>query len=185
MAVFQIPSAARLKINSQFSNLNSQIPGAARTRHTFLFQQGLWLAEGFYFDETDQPLPFSGFTEVRHADNLWINRGRMEIGAAKTICIENSYRITPFPEGAGMTTWESENPALGTFIGKFYLVGDSIISTFVSQRGTYAGCEFLLQKSESSYLNRGVFTDGSQRLSSWVVELSKQAGAGDTRGEAP
>jgi len=142
-------------------------------RHTFLFQEGLWLADGSYFDETNRSFPFTGRTEVTHSENLWFLNGRMEILAEKTISIENNYMITPFREGSDMTSWESENPALGILRGRFYLVDDSILSTCVSGSGAYAGTEFLLKKGESNYLNRGVFTDGTRRLSSWVVELKK------------
>jgi len=141
--------------------------------HTFLFQEGLWLAEGFYYDEGSRPLPFSGFAEIIHSGNVWHNRSRMEIRTGQDIVIENNYRIKPFPEGGDVTTWESENPAIGLLLGKFYTVGDSIISTCTSQRGTYSGTEFLIQKSESNYKSRGVFSDGTRRLSSWIVELKK------------
>lgn len=141
--------------------------------HTFLFEEGLWLAEGIYYDETSRPLPFSGFAEITHSGNVWHNRSRMEIHAGQDIVIENNYMIRPFAEGSDVTTWESENPAIGLLLGRFYTVGDSIISTCISQRGTYSGTEFLMQKSESNYKSRGVFSDGAKRLSSWIVELKK------------
>lgn len=141
--------------------------------HTFLFQEGLWLAEGIYYDEESRPLPFSGFAEITHSGNVWLNRSRMEIRAGRDVVIENNYRIKPFPENGDMTTWESENPAIGLLLGRFYTVGDSIISTCTSQRGIYCGVEFLMQKSETNYKNRGVFSEGTRRLSSWIVELKK------------
>lgn len=126
-----------------------------------------------YYDECCRPLPFSGCAEITHCGSVWHNRSRMEIRAGQDIVIENNYRIKPFPEGGEMTTWESENPAIGLLLGRFYTVGDSIISTCISQRGTYSGTEFLIQKSESNYKSRGVFSDGAKRLSSWMVELTK------------
>ncbi len=141
--------------------------------HTFLSHPGLWLAKGIYYDDCGQPLPFSGYTETIHAEGLWLNRGRMEIRAEENIVIENNYTIVPFPEGMDVTSWESENPALGVLIGKFYVVGDSIISTCVSRRGPYSGTEFMLRRNESHYFSRGVFSDGQKKLSSWVVDLKK------------
>jgi hypothetical protein len=141
--------------------------------HTFLFQEGLWLAEGIYYDENAHPLPFSGFAEITHTGGIWINRNRMDIRAGGEITIENNYLIKPFPEGGDSTTWESENPVIGLLLGKFYVVGDSIISTCTSQRGTYSGTEFLVWKSPSDYISRGVFCDGTRKLSSWTVDLKK------------
>lgn len=141
--------------------------------HTFLFQEGLWLAEGFYFDEDCRPLPFSGFAEIIHSGDAWHNRSRMEICCGQEIVIENNYRIKPFPEGGDTTAWESANPAIGLLLGRFYIVADSIISTCTSQRGTYSGTEFFIQKSATGYLSRGIFSDGTRRLSSWTVEMKK------------
>jgi hypothetical protein len=141
--------------------------------HTFLFHPGLWQAQGIYYDDSGRPLTFSGSTETIHSEGLWFNRGRMEIHAEEDIVVENNYRIVPFREGMDVTSWESENPALGVLIGKFYIVGDSIISTCVSRRGHYSGTEFMIRQSESHYLSRGVFSDGERRLSSWVVDLKK------------
>lgn len=141
--------------------------------HSFLFYPGMWLVEGVYYDDQGWPISFNGSTEIIHADNLWYSQGRMEIHAERDIVVENNYRIVPFREGADVTSWESENPALGVLIGKFFIVGDSIISTCISTQGHYSGTEFMIRKSESAYLSRGIFSDGEKRLSSWMVDLKK------------
>jgi hypothetical protein len=98
----------------------------------------------------------------------------MEIKAGdKSVKIYNRYEIVPFKEGRYITTWESLNPDLGTLLGRFVIVDDAIISTCRSKNGEYAGTDFLLKVSDVHYKNRGVFFKGSDKLSSWSIDLRK------------
>jgi len=142
--------------------------------HTFLFLEGIWIAHGHYFDDSDCALPFEGMTRIMHLEALWINEGEMEIKAGDNpIKIYNRYEIVPFREGRYITTWESPNPDLGILLGRFIIVGDTIISTCRSKNGEYAGIEFLLKASDTHYKNRGVFFKGNDKLSSWSIDLQK------------
>ena len=143
-------------------------------KHTFLFIEGIWIARGHYFDDADRALPFEGMTKVTHTDKLWLNEGEIEIKVGdKPIKIYNRYEIVPFKEGRYITTWESLNPDLGTLLGRFVIVDDAILSTCRSKNGEYAGIDFLLKVSDVHYKNRGVFFKGSDKLSSWSIDLRK------------
>jgi hypothetical protein len=136
--------------------------------------EGIWIAQGHYFDNSDRALPLEGMTRVTHTDKLWLNEGEMEIKAGdKPIKIYNRYEIVPFKEDRYITTWESLNPDLGSLLGRFVIVDDAIISTCCSKNGEYAGTDFLLKVSDMHYKNRGVFSKGSDKLSSWSIDLSK------------
>jgi len=142
--------------------------------HTFLFQEGIWIAEGHYFDDTERTYPLRGMTRITHQEGLWLNEGEMEIIAVDhPVRICNRYEIVPFDEGRNHTTWESLNPDLGTLLGQFIIVDDTIISTCRSSNGGYMGTEIILRINEMHYKNRGVFLQGNDKLSSWSVDLHK------------
>ncbi|MEN6320507.1 MAG: hypothetical protein ABFD82_17350 [Syntrophaceae bacterium] len=144
--------------------------------HTFLFQEGYWNAKGHYFDDTDRPLPLVGTTRITHLDGLWINEGEMEINTGdQSIKIYNRYEIVPFREGKNQTTWKSLNPDLGTLLGRFVIVDDTILSTCSTKSGGYTGTEFFLRVTETHYKNRGVLFKENDILSSWSVDLRKQS----------
>jgi len=139
-----------------------------------LFQEGIWIARGNYFDDSDRALTLEGMTRIMHLEALWINEGEMEIKAGDNpIKIYNRYEIVPFREGRYITTWESPNPDLGILLGRFIIVGDTIISTCRSKTGEYSGTEMILKASDAHYKNRGVLFKGSDKLSSWSVDLRR------------
>ena len=143
-------------------------------KHTFLFMEGVWIARGHYFDDTDRALPLEGMTRITHTEKLWLNEGEMEIKAGdKPIKICNRYEIVPFKEGRYITTWESLNADLGTLLGRFVIVDDAIISTCRSKTGEYTGTELFLKVSDMHYKNRGVLLKGSDKLSSWSIDLRR------------
>ena len=143
-------------------------------KHTFLFLEGIWIAQGHYLDDMDRALPLEGKTRIMHMEGLWINEGEMEIKAGdKPIKIYNRYEIVPFKVGRYITTWESLNPDLGTLLGQFVVVDDTLISTCCSKNGEYTGTEFLLKVSDMHYKNRGVFFKGNDKISSWNIDLRK------------
>jgi hypothetical protein len=145
-------------------------------KHTFLFQEGYWNAEGYYFDDMERPLPLTGTTRITHLDGLWVNEGEMEINAGnKFIKIYNRYEIVPFRAGKNQTTWESRNPDLGILLGRFVIVDDAILSTCRAKSSGYTGTEFLLKVTETHYKNRGVLFKESDKLSSWCVDLRREA----------
>ncbi|WP_092476202.1 hypothetical protein [Desulfotruncus arcticus] len=71
------------------------------------------------------------------------------------------------------TTWQSYNPALGLLIGKFMVIEDTILSTYVSEDGDYSGPESLVKISDNLYKTKGFAFKGNSKLSSWSVELIK------------
>jgi hypothetical protein len=143
-------------------------------KHTFLLQEGVWIARGHYFDDTERMLTISGTVTITHLEGLWLNEGQAEIKMrddAVNIC--SRYEIIPFEEGGNQTTWESANPDLGILRGQIIIVADTIISTCRSEKGEYAGAEFHIKVSDVHYKNRGILLKGNEKLSSWSVDLKK------------
>ena len=141
-------------------------------QHSFLFQEGLWLANGRYYDACGVALPCEGQTRITHAEGLWINEGFMRVLADQPVEFSNRYEIVPFEEGQEITTWHSLNPDLENLHGQFIIVFDAIISPWQSESGEYWGSEFLLQINDTLYHNRGYACRGNTKLSSWAVELT-------------
>ena len=143
--------------------------------HTFLFEEGLWAASGEYVDEAMNRAALEGETRVTHRPGQWLNEGRMRIElGGREVVIENRYRVVPFAGGADFTSWESDNPALGTLRGHFIIVGNAILSSCTSADLRHTGTEFLLQEAPERYVNRGALFSAGGRISSWSVILSRK-----------
>lgn len=143
--------------------------------HTFLFEEGLWLAKGDYVDEAMNRLSVEGRIRVIHRPGEWLSEGLMDIETGgKKVEIENRCRIGPFGASSDFTTWESSNSALGTLRGHFITVGNAILSSCTSVDVRYTGTEFFLQESADRYMNRGALFSASGRISSWSLILSRK-----------
>lgn len=143
-------------------------------KHTFLFREGLWKADGFYVDESGEQTRAVGETRITHDKNHWYNEGFMKMKTRSgEITLNSSYSILPLKKGQDSTSWISENQALGRVVGKFTVVGDTIISLFGTGNRRYKGSECLVMTGPDTYINRGCLYRGSLKVSSWCVELKK------------
>ena len=135
--------------------------------HTFLFQEGVWIARGHYFDDMERILPLDGMIRITHLAEIKMGENPIKI--------HNRYEIIPPEEGKNQTTWTSVNPGLGILLGQFIVVDDTIISTCRSENGNYNGAELHLRVSDVHYKNRGILLRGNDKLSSWSVDLQKSS----------
>ena len=143
-------------------------------RHTFLLTQGRWSGSGVYTDESGVTSPAEAELTITHLGDLWLNEGTMAVEGEKTSVITNRYEIVPLAKGALTTTWKSTNPAIGVLYGIFSIVGDSILSAYCSDDGSYSGMEYLRQVSTDAYENRGIMLHEGMRVSSWEMDLTKR-----------
>jgi hypothetical protein len=132
--------------------------------------EGTWIAKGHYYDENNNIIPVEGGTTITHRDKIWVNEGHMKLLLDNPIELHNRYEIVPFKKD--FTSWRSYNPALGTLIGKFMVVEDTIISTYITENGEYSGSECIIQISDTLYVTKGFAFKGDSKLSSWSVKLS-------------
>lgn len=151
--------------------LNRTDDGVDIMEHTFLFTEGIWVAKGDYYDEANNRVPVEGKTITTHLDNLWINEGYMELQLEQPVRFENRYEIIPF--SSDFTIWKSFNPALGTLQGKFAIIDDTIVSTYISEDGQYSGVKCVIKISDARYSSKGFAFNGSKKLSSWAVTMEK------------
>lgn len=142
-------------------------------KHTYIFEEGNWKASGLYYDHEANQVKVFGETTIKHRKDEWVLDGFMELKLETPIRFFNKYSILPMPIGKDYTKWTSENPALGKLIGKFMIVGDTILSVYISENGIYSGSESLFRIDENKYLNRGFAFNGENKLSSWEVTLER------------
>lgn len=140
--------------------------------HTFLFTEGVWTSRGVYYDENNNQLSVEGRSEITHKKKLWINRSSMTLPGDDPAEISNDYEIAPFVND--VTGWKSVNPKLGTLIGRFAVIDDSILSLFSSESGEFFGAESLTQINESEYIGKGVLYSAAGKVSSWSVRLTRE-----------
>jgi len=142
-------------------------------KHTYLYEEGKWIATGVYSDEKGDTVQVEGQTVIIHKDGVWVNEGSMKVLTDTPVELFNNYEITPFANGSEMTSWKSFNPALGELKGNFMIVQDSIMSRYVSADGQYSGFEYLKKIDDLTYENRGFALKNGEKLSSWAVQLKK------------
>jgi hypothetical protein len=141
--------------------------------HRFLFEEGIWTSAGFFRDGEGNTTLFSGKNVIFHGADHWTNSGFMEIEGDTPVRIENHYVIEPFARGSDSTTWKSENPDLGTLVGTFAVVGDSILSAFRNLDGSIYGTEYLKNVDPDTYANRGVLLKKGVLISSWSATVTR------------
>lgn len=91
--------------------------------------------------------------------------------AAKPVEIRSNYEIAPF--AGDVTAWQSDDAKLGTLIGQFAVVEDTIISLYSATSGEYFGSESWTQISGSEYRGRGVLYGVGGKIYSWSVRLER------------
>lgn len=143
------------------------------SQHTFLFDEGEWLATGFLIDARGGHCQVSGNSRIRHADGFWINESWMKAASDPPIEVRNAYCVTPFPEGRDDTTWTSENPATGRFRGTMVIVADTILSRAESSDRAHWTVDAIRRVSADHYTNRGSYFFEGKRVSSWVIDLRR------------
>lgn len=142
-------------------------------RHTFLFEPGLWIANGIFLDEQNQQMRLTGEAHITHQTDLWLNESCMRLDAQPGVEIKNSYQIIPFAEGKDFTTWKSYNAELGILIGQFIIVSNTIISSYHSPDSFHRGTECLIMLDSYCYESKGFLFSGDGKVSSWSVNLSR------------
>ena len=138
--------------------------------HTYIFEEGIWKASGKFYDENNNCTEVTGETEIKHK-GAWILDGYMELKLDDPIRFSNKYTIEPIGQGKDFTFWSSVNPILGTLLGKFMIIGDTILSSYESEDGQYSGTESLTILDSETYKNRGFAFHNTIKLSTWEVDL--------------
>jgi len=144
-----------------------------KVKHTFLYYEGLWTTEGFFYDEIGTRIPQEGTFRITHSKKYWINESRTKQLDGEKKEFKNTYEIIPFEKFNEVTIWRSQSSSLGVMSGTFTIVDDSIVSVYSSEKDNYTGTEYFLKMTASVYKNRGCLFKGSKKISSWSITLFK------------
>ncbi len=145
-------------------------------QHAYLFEPGAWQANGVHINEAGESFAVTGESVITHEEGLWRVRGTLQLTDDPEISFQTDYRLKPFPDDADSTTWVSENPVMGRLEGRFALVGEAILSVYRSTDGKHQGTECLHRLASDRYQGFGTLFRGETRVSSWSVELVREAG---------
>jgi hypothetical protein len=144
---------------------------AEALEHTFLLKEGLWRAEGFFFDGIGTRIAVAGEAHIRHYPDRWVYEGALRTATSQPVEHRTTYEIVPVPPGNFATTWTSKSASLGTLHGRFVLLADAILSSYESATGRYRGQDTILRRDDRYYSARGMLLDGGKILSAWSMEL--------------
>jgi len=144
--------------------------------HSFIYQEGLWTGKGFYIDNDGHSIPCESKIRTTHHTSKWFHDSTMKLSLEeKVVEIQNVCEIIPFETDMDYTTWESKTADIGTLLGQFVIVHDSIFSLCTSRDSAFQGSEVFLKRNNTSYKNRGVLVRRRKKVSSWIMELTKIA----------
>lgn len=115
----------------------------------------------------------TGTFAVIHEAEVWLTRSRLTLHGTAPRAYANDGWVVPFPKGQNVTSWRGDHTSFGELRGTFTLVEDSVLSSFSSREGRYAGTEYLLRVLEGEYSSRGAVLQAGVRVASWRVELVK------------
>jgi hypothetical protein len=142
--------------------------------HTYLFEPGVWTAQGTFWRGDGEPLEAQGRTEIAHTSDCWLLSGTLRVLGSPPVEFVNAYSISPPGRDGTSMKWQSENATLGKLSGMFSVVGESILSMYTCAASGYHGCEHLGQVDSNHYRGTGMLLLHERRLSSWQVTLTRR-----------
>lgn len=156
----------------------SLITTPASKRHTFLFDESVWLVSGSYINEKSVSVEVEGDCVISHRDGRWFNEFNIELKADDSAQYRNLqyktvYEYDPIDSARESSVWHASNALLGRLHGVLVIVDDTILSSYQSANGSVRGMETLRLISEYEYQCRGALFEAGKRSSSWVLRYDK------------
>jgi hypothetical protein len=151
-------------------------------QHTFLFEPGIWTAEGTFWTADGRDISADGRTEITQGSSTrasqgkecgWVIAGRLRVLSSPPAEFVSIYCVMPSEKDPLTYKMTSENSTLGKLHGVFTITGPTIMSMYRSEQGNYQGTEHLRQIHSHHYEACGVLLMDDRRLSSWRVDLRR------------
>jgi hypothetical protein len=145
-------------------------------KHTFLFEPGVWTAEGTFWRADGEALAALGRTDITHHSECWLLSGTVKVLGSPSIEFVNAYSIATGDPGAiGSQTlkWNADNASLGKLRGTFSVVGSCIFSVYGCDDSQYHGAEHLEQLDATHYRSSGLLLLEDRLLTSWQLALTR------------
>jgi hypothetical protein len=145
--------------------------------HTFLFEPAVWTSTGTLWRADGEPLEVVGRTEIAHRPECWLLSGTLKVlGAPPTEFVHAYWIEPPGPDRASMK-WTFDEATLGKLLGRYVVIGPSILSVYSGEASGYHGAEHLGQIDEDSYRSAGLLLLKDQIMYSWQMLLKRACAA--------
>jgi hypothetical protein len=165
----EVKSMPESVISAEPSNLN---------RHTYLFEEAIWLIGGVYINERSIPIDVEGDSVISHREGRWFNELSMELKVDhsreyRNVQYKTVYEYAPVESVQESSVWHASNALLGRLHGMLVFVDDTIFSSYQNINGSIRGMEILRKISDYEYQCRGALIEGGKRSSSWILRYDK------------
>ncbi|MGH8556489.1 MAG: hypothetical protein ACRESZ_03310 [Methylococcales bacterium] len=147
-------------------------------KHTFLFDESVWLVSGIYINEKSVSVEVEGDSVISHRDGSWFNEVSIELKIEDNRDYRNHqyktrFEYSPIESLMEPSDWHASNAVLGRLHGVLVFVDDLILSSYQNTNGNIRGMESMRRISEYEYQCRGALIEGGRRSSSWVLRYDK------------
>src|SRR2546430_4525723 len=140
---------------------------------TFLFQPAVWTEKGSLWRADGEPLEAIGRTEIANRAECWLLSGTLRVLGSPPAEFVHAYWIEPpGPDGASMR-WRFDDATFGTLLGRFVVIGESILSRYAFESSGYASPEHPGQIDAHTYRTAGVLLLKDQIIYSWRMMLQR------------
>ncbi|HTD10481.1 MAG TPA: hypothetical protein VK676_00295 [Steroidobacteraceae bacterium] len=142
--------------------------------HTFLFEPAVWASTGTLWRADGEPLETVGRTEIAHRPECWLQSGTLKVLGAPPTEFVHGYMIER-PVAAGATLkWTFESAMFGTLLGRYAVIGPSIVSVYGCEASGYHGAEHLGQLDANHYRAAGMLLLKDAVIYTWQSVLERQ-----------
>jgi hypothetical protein len=145
--------------------------------HTFLFEPAVWTSTGTLWRADGEPLDAVGRTEIAHCPECWLLSGTLKVLGSPPTEFVHAYTIERPASAGGTMKWTFESAMFGTLLGRFAVIGPSILSVYGCETSGYHGAEHLGQIDASHYRSAGMLLLKDAVIYSWQLNLERSADA--------
>jgi len=142
-------------------------------QHTFLFEEGHWVANGIFLDHQNNQFTATAKMHTTHQEGIWLYESVRCFNTTQPIESFNCGHIIPFVQNKDTTSWKSSDSILGMLEGKFVLISNTIISSYQSLDNFYRGTECFIMLNRDYYENKGLLFTEDGKVSSWLMRLNR------------
>lgn len=152
------------------------VVAAMSKRHTYLFDESVWLVSGVYINEKSISVDVEGDSVISHRNGRWFNEVNMELKAEHSTQYRNLqyktvYEYAPIESVREASVWHASNALLGRLHGVLVFVDDTILSSYQTTNGSIRGMEALRLITEYEYQCHGALFEAGKKSSSWILQI--------------
>jgi hypothetical protein len=135
--------------------------------HTFLFEPAVWSGSGTLWRADGEPLQTHSRTQIVHHEDCWLLSGTLKVLGSPPTEFQQAYLIEP-PRAPGESLkWTFDSAMFGKLVGRFTVIGSSILAAYRCESSGYYGSEHLGQLDRNNYRSSGMLLLHDTLVYSW------------------